>query len=192
MTWWKTNSGFQHIPSANIPEVFTCLFLPHAKASFISLSSWFKRTAGGSAHTSGKMNCSTGLYHNLFTCTPQLGGLKRALKRASCEQQKRKKNQTTLKVLRDYANLDHLSYNGRRLTDCTKLSESFILTTVSDSTEFKYWVDTVEAINNGTKVQVQLKSNQQNTSLGTLRLVFVYRLPAFCLNSWLLLIALKD
>lgn len=33
--------------------------------------------------TSGKMNCSTGLYHSLFTCTPQLGGLKRAMKRAS-------------------------------------------------------------------------------------------------------------
>lgn len=33
--------------------------------------------------TSGKMNCSTGLYHSLFTWTPQLGGLKRATKRAS-------------------------------------------------------------------------------------------------------------
>lgn len=33
--------------------------------------------------TSGRMNCSTGLYHSLFTCTPQLGGLKRATKRAS-------------------------------------------------------------------------------------------------------------
>ena len=33
--------------------------------------------------TSGRMNCSTGLYHSLFTCTPQLGGLKRAVKRAS-------------------------------------------------------------------------------------------------------------
>lgn len=34
-------------------------------------------------HTSGRMNCSTGLYQSLFTCTPQLGGLKRALKSAS-------------------------------------------------------------------------------------------------------------
>lgn len=33
--------------------------------------------------TSGRMNCSTGLYHSWFTCTPQLGGLKRAMKRAS-------------------------------------------------------------------------------------------------------------
>lgn len=49
--------------------------------------------------TSGKMNCSTGLYHSLFTCTPQLGGLKRAMKRASYKLEKKKKEERQEEML---------------------------------------------------------------------------------------------
>lgn len=64
-----------------------------------------------------------------------------------------------------------ISYKGKRLIDCIKLSESFILTTALDSTEFECWIDTVEASNNGTRVQVQLETNPQSTSSGRLGLI---------------------
>lgn len=58
-----------------------------------------------------------------------------------------------------------ISYKGKRFI------ESFILTTALDSTEFECWIDTVEASNNGTRVQVQLETNPQSTSSGRLGLI---------------------
>lgn len=86
--WWREAEGYSLVHPASVicllwRAVLAGEYQMPAPGKHISRARMGLHQAQSPFSTSGKMNCSTGLYHSLFTCTPQLGGLKRAMKRAS-------------------------------------------------------------------------------------------------------------